>query len=114
MSFSDLDVRVMAGGDYMVLKTFVYKGRNTIEVPRFFRTDFASIPRGFRWLITGHDMTRKPAVVHDYLYRNGIGCREEADRIFKRAMKEEGVPKWKRKLAYRAVRMFGWGSWRGV
>jgi hypothetical protein len=104
----------MDGGDYMVLKAFSFEGPDcTVVVPRFFRTDFASIPRGLRWLVTGHGDTRKPAVIHDYLYRHGIGTKKAADNIFNTAMKEEGVPAWKRRLIYRAVSWFGGFSWRG-
>ena len=97
----------------MVTKPFVYEEHGIITVPPFFRTDFASIPRGLRWLVTGHNKTRKPAVIHDYLYHFGIGKRKEADQIFRTALEEEGVPRWKRNLCYWAVRAFGGLSWQG-
>lgn len=111
---SELDVRVMEGGDYMLLRPFVFTHGNVeIMVPKYFRTDFASIPRGMRWLVTGHNKTRKPAVIHDFLYRNGIGTRKDADLVFRTGMRGEGIPAWKRNLCYRAVRLFGGLSWRG-
>ena len=112
---TELDVRVIPGGQYLLLSPFVYAHENggQIRVPKGFKTDFASIPRGFRWLVTGHDGTRKPAVIHDYLYRNGAGNRKDADLVFRAAMRDTGVPAWKRNLCYWAVRMGGGGSWNG-
>ena len=101
---NDLVVKVIEGGQYELVHAFEYldyKGR-TIIIPRGFKTDFASIPRFGRWLVTGHDDTRKAAVVHDYLC-GGELPRREADLIFKHAMKEAGVPGWKRSLCYAAV-----------
>lgn len=108
-----LDVRIMPDGKYQLLHRFIYVAPNggEIIVPQWFDTDFASIPRGFRWLFTGHDATRKPAVIHDYLYNKGIGTRLDADRLFRLCMKESGVPGWKRHLAYAAVRLSGGFTW---
>lgn len=39
--------------------------------------------------------------------------RREADEVFRQAMKKERVAGWRRWLAYRAVRWFGGGAWRG-
>lgn len=114
MPFSDLIVRTVPGGKYELVRPMVYwypESENTISVPATFRSDFASIPRGFRWLITGHDGTRKPAVLHDYLYKAVIGTRKGADLLFRAGMRETGVPAWKRELAYRAVRVGGWLTW---
>lgn len=70
-------------------------------------TDFASIP-WFLWSIlppTGR--YGKAAVIHDYLYEYRLRPRKEADKIFLNAMKELGVPGWKRNIMYCAVRCFG-------
>lgn len=103
---SELDVRVVGGGNYKVLRAFLYQlpGSRIITVPPGFITDFASIPRAFRWLVTGHGSTRKPAVVHDYLVRKKLVERKEADKIFLVAMEEAGVSAWKRWICYGAVR----------
>lgn len=115
MPFSELDVRAIAGGKYKLLSDLNWRsprGREHIRVPAGFVTDFASIPRGFRWLLTGHGGTRKPAVIHDYLYRLNVTTRKEADLMFKLTMRETNIPGWKRELAYRAVRLGGWLAWR--
>jgi hypothetical protein len=114
MPFSDLDVRVIPNGHYIILQPFrwTHKGMNAITVPKGFKTDFASIPQGFRWLITGHDSTRKPAVVHDYLYRRGIGTKADADLVFRAGLKETGTPWWKVQACYYAVKFFGSGNFK--
>ncbi len=84
----------------------------TIEVPAGFLTDFASIPRIF-WSILGHPMGRyaAAAVLHDYLYFKGLYSRKRCDQIFKEAMAVLNVPKLKRKLIYRFVRLLGKCAW---
>lgn len=112
-----LDTRDMKNGNSMVLAEFRYRPldkRGTITIPVGFITDFASVPRLFRAFITGHDNTKMPAVLHDWLYRKGIGTRKEADKMFLMAMKENGVPWWKRRMAYRGVRLGGGFSWQGM
>lgn len=39
--------------------------------------------------------------------------RSAADRLFGRHMREVGVARWRRRAAYRAVQLFGRGSWQG-
>lgn len=84
---------------------------HVVTVPIGFITDFASIPRLFRAFITGNDNTKMPAVLHDYLYRKNIGSRKDADLLFLVAMRENGVPWWKRRMAYAGVRTGGWIAW---
>lgn len=99
----------------MLLSPLAYRVINTakvILVPAGFVTDFASIPQLFRNIISGQDDTRKPAVVHDFLYRKKLGDRKTADRIFLQAMQECEVAWWKRRLAWAAVRAAGWIFWR--
>lgn len=86
-----------------------YKGEHcSVTVPEDFRTDLASIPRIFRPIYTGHDKTRKPAVLHDYLRAKADVTDKLADRLFLIAMKDEGVSMWKRRTMFWAVRI---GSW---
>lgn len=109
----DLVVRV-EGKRYTLTRHFRYQTRNgKVTVPAGFKTDFASVPRVFRFIVTGHDLTRKAAVIHDYLYQSGLGRRKTADKIFLMAMDESGVPAWKRYAMYYAVRVGGWISWGG-
>ena len=112
----DLDTRDIGDGDALLLHRFRYRCPDTGEVitaNRGFITDFASIPRIFRALITGNDNTKKPAVTHDKEYRSKTSrrTRERVDQIFLMGMKESGVPLWKRYMAYYGVRIGGWTSW---
>lgn len=84
----------------------------TIQVPEGFSTDLASIPRLLRPLITKNGPSRYAAVVHDYLYRlAGTGPkavpRTEADMIFREAMLDMEVPKWKMFLMHKGVQGLG-------
>jgi len=82
-----------------------------IMVPAGFRTDFASVPRLFWRILPPFGLYGKAAVLHDWLYFEAMLSRETADGIFLEAMVELGVAKWKRRIMYRAVRMFGFWSY---
>ena len=113
MFLDELDVRVIRKGEFQLIEEFRYEVPDTkeiISVRAGFRTDFASIPRFLRRIITGVDKSRKPSVVHDWLYRNNIGDRKRADAIFRIAMKEAGMG-WIRHLVYYGVRAGGGIAW---
>lgn len=98
-----------------LLETFAYQVRDgdVIVVPAGFVTDFASIPRLFWRLEPPLGRAGKAAVIHDWLYSNKLRTREEADKIFRQAMGDLGVPVIKRRLMWAAVRAGGgrgWGS----
>lgn len=87
-------------------------------------SDLASIPSAFKWLVSNDDYrVRKPALIHDEMY-NREGrlrgffwldkyhyavkiTRKHADDIFYRALVEEGLSKFKARLMWLAVRLFG-------
>lgn len=87
-------------------------GRYVIKVPAGFTTDFASVPRFPLVYAVAGNTAHKAAVVHDYLYQNGIGTKYVADRIFLEAMKVSGIPLWRRQLMYLAVRVGGKGNFK--
>ncbi|HEY0155467.1 MAG TPA: DUF1353 domain-containing protein [Longimicrobium sp.] len=103
-------------------RTYLYHGRLcTIVIPEGFRFDLASVPRAVWWLIAPFELSIAAPLVHDFLYRYGgmlasgqVLIRSEADTLFAELMERERVPAWRRVLAYRAVRMFGRSSWKGV
>ena len=101
------------GRDWQLLDPFEYYREDDadtiITVPAGFITDFASIPRGLWWLYPPTGRYGKAAVIHDYLYRTpGYQCtRKEADQIFVEAMAVLGVPRYRRSVMYRSLRMFG-------
>lgn len=119
-----LIVEVMPSGKLFRLFvpfTFDWHGIR-IRIGAGFETDFASIPRIFRWLIEKLGRWNKPAVVHDAIYQGLYTTpshvhtmpftRAEADDIFLDGMIALGVAPWKRRLMYWAVRICGWAAWR--
>lgn len=79
-----------------------------IVVPRWYVTDFASVPWYGQGFVDPQGPTARAAIVHDWLYTIGEpGKREEADAIFLRAMLRYGVPPFQAKMAYQAVRIGG-------
>lgn len=84
----------------------------TVEVPLGFVTDFASIPSIFHFIVQPFGRHAPAAVLHDYLYAIGQKkARRLADRLFLNAMKDAGVPGFRRSLMYRMVRLFGGGGY---
>lgn len=79
-----------------------------IVVPRWYVTDFASVPWYGQGFVDPQGPTARAAIVHDWLYTIGEpGKREEADAIFLRAMLKYGVPPFQANIAYKAVRLGG-------
>lgn len=88
-----------------------------ILVPEGSVTDWASIPRALRNIITEYK-GKKAAAVHDYLYRTlGLGgkySRKRCDEIFLEALIVLGVPTIQSHILYRGVRLGGWVPWNEV
>ncbi len=97
-----------------LLEPLVYKGdRDTFTVPVGFVTDFATVPQPVAWFIPRMGVYTRAAIVHDWLC-SGLGTpagapvsAREADGVFRRIMREEGVPPLRRRLMWTAVR---WGA----
>ena len=92
-------------------------GDTRLEVPAGFRFDLASVPRLFWPIVAPFELSIVAPLLHDFLYRH-VGAlpprswtRAEADRLFLRAMEAEGVPAWRRWLAYLGTRAFGRRRW---
>ena len=88
-----------------------YPSIEIIKVPIGFRTDFASVPRIFWAIISPVDKHGKAAVLHDYLYAEGLYKRKRCDEIFLEAMDVLGVNDTKKYIMYYMVRLFGWYAW---
>jgi hypothetical protein len=120
-------------GDYTYIWRY-NKLTHKITIPNGFVYDGASVPR-FLWSIFDiyPDGIHRPAsLIHDYIYKRK-GClpiqqyciyyidgwistqykwtRRDADRLFFRILRESGVPKFKRRIMYYAVRLFGYFWW---
>lgn len=86
-----------------------------VVIPNGYATDLASVPRvpGVYWRYGTRAVL--PAIVHDYLYEvNPHGwTREQADKVFLEAMKDEDDPSsaMSRWMMYMGVRIGGWAGW---
>jgi hypothetical protein len=79
-----------------------------IVVPKWYVTDFASVPWYGQGVVNPQGPTARAAIIHDWLYTVGEkGKRQEADDIFYRAMKKFGVSDFEAGIAYNAVRAGG-------
>lgn len=102
--------------NWFALKPLFYRvgrTRDTIRIAQRFVTDFASVPRVFRWALPSDGEYKLSAVVHDYLYWVQPCSRQQSDRLFLIAMKEERVAPWKRNLMYRVLQAAGGAAWEG-
>jgi hypothetical protein len=92
-----------------LVQPLVYHGRrDTFVVPAGFLTDFASVPRVVVWLIPRFGRYTPAAVLHDWLVTEGISggavTSRDADGLFRRALRELGVPPARRWLMWCGVR----------
>jgi Protein of unknown function (DUF1353) len=96
---------------WTVRKEITYHARSRDFVVRVGkRTDFASVPRMFVWLLPRYGRYTKAAILHDHLWGEEVPrhiTRLEADGIFRQAMRELKVPFLRRWLIWAAVR---WGA----
>lgn len=96
--------------------SYQYKEK-VITVPAGYVTNLASTPRVIWNIIPPFGYYSKGAVIHDWLYSNTGDLpdlkytRKDADEIFYSAMIESGVNRFKAKMIYSAVRLFGWAYW---
>ena len=98
---------------WSVLSPLIYTTINDIDIkiPKYFKTDFASVPR-FLWsFLPPWGIYGKATILHDFLYYSGLFSKKEADLLFLEAMKTLEVKKWKQYIMYYAVRMFGFIAW---
>ena len=83
-----------------------------IKIPVNFLTDFATIPR-ILWILLPkyHPDYAFASVIHDYLYKEGIGNKRYADLIFLEGMGVLNCPWYKKWPMYYAVHKVGQGSY---
>lgn len=112
------------GKNWLLVRKFTYHvgskySREWIRVPKFFVTDFASVPRLFFFLPDWATYSKAP-VLHDWLYtvKEIMGkpiARKQADDIFLEAMliefRHHKSGKFVAFIEYWAVRLFGWIAW---
>ena len=108
----DVPVVILADGTYVTQAPVGYRGRTErFEVPAGFATDLASVPRFLAGLVPIAGVHNRAAILHDWLIteglRTGVVTSREADGIFRRVMRESGVPVLRRWLMWTGVR---WGA----
>lgn len=97
--------------------TVVFRGE-FYHVPAHEFTDGASVPR-FLWRVCGHPLQVPrlyAALIHDYLYsgEDPEATRRDADDLYRDLQIALGVPKWKARLEWVFIRLFGRSHWEGV
>ncbi|TFV89500.1 DUF1353 domain-containing protein [Blastococcus sp. CT_GayMR16] len=107
-----LVVRRIDASRWATVDPLVYRGRrDRFVVPAGFRTDFASVPRVVTWLVPRFGAYTLAAILHDWLctegLRTGAVTSRQADGLFRRVMRESGVPVLRRWLMWAGVR---WGA----
>lgn len=114
MPFETPGVSVRSNGaeEWELLEPLAYRGRRQrFVVPAGFRTDLATVPRVVVWLVPRWGLYTRAAVLHDWLCTEGIGTRavsaRDADGLFRRVLRESGVPVVRRWLMWCGVR---WGA----
>ncbi|MEI4273939.1 DUF1353 domain-containing protein [Klenkia sp. LSe6-5] len=95
-------------GRWVLLRPLRYQGsRESWTIPAGFVTDFASVPAAARWLIPADGPWTAAAIAHDWFCDVGIRrdliTSRDADGLFRRMMRELGVPLPRR-----------WAMWAGV
>jgi len=79
------------------------RGLQIIALPGY-ATDFASIPRAFRWFIDyDDDRIKRAAICHDILFNKKFGTLGYCASIMYDIMIRDGIPRWKAKVIRRAV-----------
>lgn len=112
---SDLDARFHVKADrgrrWRLIAPFIFSvDGERFEVPVYFWTDFASIPRLIWPVISPYDLGDGP-VPHDFGYFTGLKDKRFWDEVLRACMELDGIPSWKRRAAYRAVDLFGGRTW---
>lgn len=102
---TDVAVKQIDAETFELLEPLEYQGDNeTFTVPAGFKTDFASVPRIFTWLIPRYGAYTKSAILHDFLGNSGLISHADNDGIFRRTMRELGVSFLRRWMMWAAVR----------
>ncbi|KAA8884107.1 DUF1353 domain-containing protein [Nocardia colli] len=103
---SGLVVEELDAKFWRVVEPLVYQGDSQeFVIPAGFRTDFASVPRAFVWLVPRYGAYTRAAILHDYLRSSQAVGIADADGIFRRCLRELGVTVPRRWMMWAAVRL---------
>ena len=112
----DLEGKFVRKGKWELTKPFIYNSKiaGEIVVPIGFITDGSSQPP-FTWIFLGSPWGGRFArgsVIHDWIYHDNTFTRKICDIVYLESMRILGVPLWKRRIMYRALRIFGGFCWK--
>lgn len=127
--FSNFDTRQLGRRLYQVLDDFTYNDEvyGPITVREGFQTNYASLDSLrnialFPLYALLADYGDRAATIHDWLYSghpirlaNGslrYLTRQEADEVFYRALRDEGIARWRAGIFYIGVRIGGESSFK--
>lgn len=116
MPFETYPIVAPAGaGRWYLTEPLVYQGaRKKFTVPEGFVTDFASVPGFMLWLIPRDGLHTMSAILHDWCctegIRSGAISSRDADGLFRRCLREAGVPPIRRWLMWAGVRLGALGN----
>ena len=86
---------------------FYTKAGDSITVPKGFESDGASVPKVFWSAFPPFGKYLKAAIVHDWFCVTHQVDSITAAKVFREAMQVCGVPRWKCRCMYLAVRITG-------
>lgn len=94
-----------------------YVGREFVTtIPKGFQTNFGSIPKGFRWLISNTGIYNDSYLLHDWMYSKDYNgpemSKEDADTLLFLNLKSAGMSRWKCSLVYNVVKLFAQSHWK--
>lgn len=107
------DIKFVLVSDVVILFDFK-KEIYSIQIPQGFSTNFASIPKIFRGLISNVGKYNEQFLLHDFLYSKlsqESFTRKDADDILLEKLKEFGMNFVERNLVYSSVRLFAEKHW---
>ena len=97
-------LRQIGDATWMLAEPLKYEAKyETFDIPENFETDLASVPRPLVWLVPRYGRYTKCAILHDWLWRRTAVHKADANGIFRRAMREEGVSVVHRWMMWAAV-----------
>ena len=116
----ELDVRdhglVRGARRFLTLNPFRYVSPRygTVWIPRWFDTDFGSVPKIAQSIVSPL-LAIKEFALHDFLYSplNDKFTRFDADYMLDEAMGLSGYNRLTRESVIRPVRLFGWRNFKG-
>lgn len=130
VKFSNFDTRETGRRLYLMLDDFAYNDEvfGLIRVKKGFETNYASLDAlrnlflfPLFALLAGYG--DKAATIHDWLYSGNpiiladgterYLTRKEADEVFYRALRDEGIARWRAGIFYTGVRIGGASSFKG-